>query len=338
MPFLTRLRALRITAVGVSLFLTAGALTCHQPTAVTGDEISLALPGGFVFPLSSAADGTLFTWGSSGLIRSRIGEPRRWDIIATPQAYLTQLFAVSDDEVYALTRQCGAIYRWRGSDGWSQVTQITKSPVQAVDCPQLNAVWGRDSADIYVVGAHGTLVHYDGHTWTQEVTPIDASVDTPEFPEASDIWGVAGNSSTVYAGGALLIRKQGDGVWERIPFRSDNVARCGYTAVAAGPSQGLFAFGPCISTLADAELRIVQPNAGRSVDFQGGTAAPEGEALLWSYDGFVAIMSDGRLQQMHFEHVGRVGAVAISGDWLYLAGTSKGTGTESGVVMRRRWR
>ena len=114
--------------------------------------------------------------------------------------------------------------------------------------------------------------------------------------------------------------------------------RCGYVAVAADQSQVLFGFGACISTLGQAELRIVRPNVGREVDFYGGTAAPEGEGLLWSYFGSVAIMSGGRLQTMHFDHVGGVGAVAISGDWLYLAGTSKGTGATAGVVVRRRWR
>lgn len=339
MPFISRLRALQIAAVSLGfLLLTAGALSCHEPTGVLGDEISLSLPGGFVFPLSSAADGTLFAWGSSGLLRSSAGEPRRWDLIATPPDFITKLFAITDDEVYALTRQCGAVYRWRGSDGWRQVAQITESPMQAVDCPMLNSIWGRNSADIYVVGVRGTLVHYDGHAWTQEATPLDSSVTTPDSPFDSYLWGVAGNSSTVYAGGARLIRKQGDGAWELIPFPSDSVARCGYSAVAADQSQGLFGFGPCISTLGQAELRIVQPNVGREVDFQGGTAAPEGEAVLWSYAGFVAIMSEGRLQQMHFDHVGRVGAVAISGDWLYLAGTSYGTGATAGVVVRRRWR
>ena len=45
----------------------------------------------------------------------------------------------------------------------------------------MNATWGKSSEDFYVVGNHGMIAHYNGHSWTK----IESGTDLP----IQDIWG-----------------------------------------------------------------------------------------------------------------------------------------------------
>jgi hypothetical protein len=55
----------------------------------------------------------------------------------------------------------------------------------------LNAVWGSSSSDVFVVGYGGTILHYDGETWS----PMSSGTTTG----LNDLWGSSG--SEVFAAG-----------------------------------------------------------------------------------------------------------------------------------------
>ncbi|MDY6834697.1 MAG: hypothetical protein SVY53_07880 [Chloroflexota bacterium] len=48
----------------------------------------------------------------------------------------------------------------------------------------INAIWGSAMDDIFAVGSHGTILHYDGNSWT----PMDSG--TPL--DLNDVWGTSG--------------------------------------------------------------------------------------------------------------------------------------------------
>jgi hypothetical protein len=58
-------------------------------------------------------------------------------------------------------------------------------------------VWGRADDDVYAVGTGGTIVHYDGVTWT----PMPSST-------VNDLEAVAGTDANVFAvgGGGTILR------------------------------------------------------------------------------------------------------------------------------------
>lgn len=76
-----------------------------------------------------------------------------------------------------------------------------------VDVPILNRVWGSGSGDVWVTGNKGTLLHYDGRTWTQ---PTESKgFDTGYL---GGIWGTGPRD--IYVAGSQKILHF-DGKWER---------------------------------------------------------------------------------------------------------------------------
>jgi hypothetical protein len=64
------------------------------------------------------------------------------------------------------------------------------SPQNSGVTEPLNGVWGRSASDVFAVGNHGTLLHYDGSTWSSLLS------NTSE-----DLYGVAGSSNQIFAVG-----------------------------------------------------------------------------------------------------------------------------------------
>jgi hypothetical protein len=48
----------------------------------------------------------------------------------------------------------------------------------------LTSVWGSSSIDVYAVGSNGTILHYDGISWSKAATPATENLN--------DIWGASG--------------------------------------------------------------------------------------------------------------------------------------------------
>ncbi len=103
----------------------------------------------------------------------------------------------------------------------AQVIDKMKLP-EAVRNKQFNGVWGNASDNIYFIGADGTIVHFDGQTFTQETSSttqdLNAIWGLPESksdPAARDRIFVVGNN-----GMALINEDNGKG-WVRATHREN---------------------------------------------------------------------------------------------------------------------
>jgi len=60
----------------------------------------------------------------------------------------------------------------------------------------LHGVWGRSSSDVFAVGINGTIVHYNGRSWTEMNSGTDASLTA-----------ISGHGDKVFAVGDRVIMR-----------------------------------------------------------------------------------------------------------------------------------
>lgn len=92
---------------------------------------------------------------------------------------LSGVWGSGPDDVFIVggSEAAGEIHHFDG-DGWSTMTPPSQSEL-------LVWVYGFSATDVYAVGLGGTVLHYDGSSWTA----LDSGIDV-------QLWGVWGSSST----------------------------------------------------------------------------------------------------------------------------------------------
>src|SRR5450432_207462 len=75
-----------------------------------------------------------------------------------------------------------------GAGFWSQVPLSTS--------PSLYGVWGSGSSDVWAVGLDGTVLHWDGTSWSAGSSASSASFFCVWGANANDIW-AAGDAGTL---------------------------------------------------------------------------------------------------------------------------------------------
>jgi cysteine-rich repeat protein len=107
----------------------------------------------------------------------------RWtQMVSNTFADLTDVFAVSDTEAYAVGSS-NHVLRWNGSS-WARIP----GPA-ALDGNHLYRVWAVNSSAVWVVTAAPTVWHFNGNSWTE----IDPRTDQTEGIEWRDISGTGFN-------------------------------------------------------------------------------------------------------------------------------------------------
>lgn len=173
--------------------------------------LALAACSGKTEDTGSSADGADGTGAETG----DAGEVLQWEVLIEDDAAGAWLSAwgLSQDDVWVV-------------GGQPEVGAIRRGPIDDLDLlelpfevPLLNWVHGAAADDVWVGGIHGTVLHWDGASWS------DHSLDIEEA-----IWGVYAVSSTeVYAVGgesgfggedAVLLRLEGD-AWARIDLPAE---------------------------------------------------------------------------------------------------------------------
>ena len=93
---------------------------------------------------------------------------------------------------------------------------------QSVTVPvsvELNAVWGSGPKDVFVVGASGKIVHYDGQNWQAQTSPTTSHLH--------GVWGSGPNDVYAVGSGGTIIHYDGQG-WTSM------VSNTSYTRWAVG--------------------------------------------------------------------------------------------------------
>ncbi len=168
------------------LGLIIGVLGCNSPGRVVGPtlgEVSLRIPGGRIFQLSAGSDGSLFASGTGGVYRRRNGRTQ-WELLIPTSENITRMYSPSADDLFALAGDCAQLYQWSSDAAWRRIKLPTSDSTLGSGTPgrciDLFDIWGRKSADVYVVGERGTIIHYDGANWALESNPL--------IPERNPQW------------------------------------------------------------------------------------------------------------------------------------------------------
>jgi hypothetical protein len=158
--------------------------------------------------LPAGGSGTGGIYGVGATVFAGTGQTMlRWDgstwSPTTPLAGLKGVWASGPDDAYAISDS--AISRWDGTS-WATV-----GPGPMVG---LNDVWGSGPNDVFVVGAGGTVAHWNGSVWSQTVQQPAYSVLCPngggsdircQQPPAFDlrrVWGTGSNDVFAVGDGA----------------------------------------------------------------------------------------------------------------------------------------
>ncbi|MCB9730290.1 MAG: hypothetical protein H6746_17610 [Deltaproteobacteria bacterium] len=122
---------------------------------------------------------------------------------ATQTGWLLSVAGTSDSDLWVAGGKPGAgLMRHFDGSEWSDVTLPQGTPL--LDWVH---VWGPDSA--LVVGDLGTVLVWDGATWTPETTPTTQNLWGAWGPSPDDVWAVGGNS--VNDDDATILRRDAGG-------------------------------------------------------------------------------------------------------------------------------
>ena len=176
----------------------------------------------WVHPLSPT---NAWTVGEKGAIAHWDGSALTTDTPLTDRT-LYGIWGTADDNLWAVGGKPGSdgVLLHRDAGGW----QLVPAPVPFV---AFFKIWGSAANDIFVCGEGGTILHWDGTTWTAQPSGV---------PQSTTLFTVAGRSATeVYAVGGLgrgvVLRYDGQS-WQ--PLADPALAQIGALSGVAVDSDG----------------------------------------------------------------------------------------------------
>ena len=141
---------------------------------------------------------------------------------------------------------CGSIFHWDG-------TKTTLEWLRDIDTPEtVEKVWGTSSSNLYFVGYAGTIVHYDGSTFTRMISGTDA-----DLLNIDGIYDSDRDKSRIWVTGVGILLYYDGSVWQEVfsrdkPIFKDNFNnpnavyipddRYYIVSIWGGDNSGLYAF------------------------------------------------------------------------------------------------
>jgi uncharacterized protein YjdB len=118
-----------------------------------------------------------------------------------------------------------------GVTGYALVTVSTNdveavqifAPMASATYAQLNGVWGTSATNVYAVGNGGTILHYDGASWTSMVSGSSANLNAVWGTSATDVFAVGTGGTILHYDGSHWASMAGpssasvNGVWGTSP-------------------------------------------------------------------------------------------------------------------------
>jgi hypothetical protein len=171
---------------------------------------------------------TLFAAGGSGEVS--VYNSGTWNAVSTGQPGFFAAWGSSTSNVFAVGKS-GAVSLYNGTV-WTNQTPLTtvsvfgywngyaaadsgklfqnSTPITTGTTQALNAVTGSSASDVWVAGASGTILHYDGSTWTAPssgttVTLRGVWADTPPGSYTADAYFVGDNGTVQHSNGAVIL-------------------------------------------------------------------------------------------------------------------------------------
>ena len=124
-----------------------------------------------------------------------------------PTTMLHGVWAIDENDVFAVG-DGGAILRRVNGTAWFAMVSGTTA--------NLRSVWGSSSSDVWAGGVSGTLLHYDGTSWSHVSAPI-SNVDSIWGSDPTNVWFVGsttvlrwnGSNFTTFGFGGTLLSVSG---------------------------------------------------------------------------------------------------------------------------------
>jgi hypothetical protein len=249
-----------------------------------------------------AADDVFITGGGATILRGGPSGVARMTTPGLGAHTVYGLWGAAPDDVWAVGAVAGRdgfIWHFDG-ERWAEVALPDDLPVQQDGTlPALFKVWGRAADDVWAVGSHGLMLHYDGATWSIVPTGTDELLFTVTG-DAAGVWAVGGSAQGVVlgadggaietpvmpllqgvsvgpdgttwacgAGGAVYARR--GGAWREVAL-DDDAAVQSLHAIWVDPSGGVWTVGGDVLTAA--------LDAGALYHRSAGSLASLPEALL----------------------------------------------------------
>jgi len=161
-----------------------------------------------------------------------------WELILISPAGLLNpiscIFAFNENDIWF--GKAGLPVHWDGDNYIKYTPANSTHPGQ----PTINTIWGSSPDDIYFVGNHGSIVHYDGGSAgggqgfrkMESGTEVDLR-DIDGTPDGEQVFAVGYNDSGALSGQSVALELK-DGVWERL------FSGVGYGGDPASGNYGLF--------------------------------------------------------------------------------------------------
>jgi hypothetical protein len=124
-----------------------------------------------------------------------------------PVVPYARLAALSPDEVFAITREDAAIYRFDG-DGWAETSHLLSGSDE-----RLREIWASPNGQLWVVGTSGITMRYEEGTWSPHTTSnADEMLVAVGGDAAGAVWTVGENGSvhTWQEGAWQLVHELGE--------------------------------------------------------------------------------------------------------------------------------
>ena len=299
-------------------------------------RVVLELPNEDIRTSDVSSDGTLIVVTNRRIIRLALSGRRESSSALAGVDAINAMRAVTNDSVFILGRECGSVFLVRGmipyyQEGSAQLVH----DYPGLLCVHLYSVDADSPRNIWVVGSHATILHYDGGHWRREANPLESFVGDPTSAVfGTYFWSVSasGGEAVIAAMRRLLVRR--NGVWDTLPpLKSSMPASCGFRA-ASFIDATIVAGGGTPACLARFDERGWTDESAKVSSFRDiifrGSAVGDTAALMWSPIGDVALITRHDVRVFHSPAIRPFVSAHLVNDSLLLVGQHR----RAGVVVQ----